>query len=423
MNARVVVSLWLLGACGGSSSSPDATIGDGGIDPVDPDASLCDDGSDGLCADPAMCSADPNCMSVDAAPGCVPATLPPPPVDLFAGTTGFRVVRDVAATGNTVFAAILPSGQLANSQVVSCTASGCASTPTMVGAIGGDPRDGLLAAFGDKVFWARRSTGNTTKPPNQVVRANLDGTGITPLVTGGDPLLYETRIGSTYAVFEDYALVFDVSEAPTSGTGAGPNAGVRAATVDLLSPALPNIRTPRFASSAVTGNDTYFVYWSSPIQAASAPYDKKLHILDLDGNQLAVTTQIFQTVRRLEVDGNNLILMGDMGTSSSSGMYACTLPACSNLHEIGTAVQRRGFDFQIRNGRVYFASVEDPGCGVGLQGVLASCDVASLVGGTCTRQLHSTSFHWVNTDSLEIEDGVAYMSSRTMNTALFKTAL
>ncbi|MDB4960552.1 MAG: hypothetical protein JWP01_551 [Myxococcales bacterium] len=421
MKAHAVAWLWLLAACGGSSSSPDASIGDGGIDPVDPDASLCDDGTDGLCADMALCSTDPNCGGMDASPGCVPATLPPAPVDLFAGTTGFRIVRDVAASGTTVFASVLPNGQIANSAVISCPASGCAATPTVVGAIGGDPRDGLLAAFADKVFWARRAPGNTTNPPNQVVRANLDGTGITPLVTGGDSLLYDTRISPTFAVFEDYALVFDVSEAPTSGSGSGPNAGVRAATVDLLSPALPMIRTPRFATSAVTGNDTYFAYWSAPVSGSTAPYDKKIHILDLDGNQLAVTTQTFQYMRRIQLVGNTLIAMGDDGTNNR--LYACTLPACSNLHEVGVAVQGRGFDFQIRNGRVYFASVEDPGCGVGLQGVLASCDVASLVGGTCTRQFHSTSFHWVNTDSLEIEDNAAYMSSRTSNTSLFKTAL
>jgi hypothetical protein len=93
------------------------------------------------------------------------------------------------------------------------------------------------------------------------------------------------------------------------------------------------------------------------------------------------------------------------------------------LHDIGTAVSARGFDFQIRNGRVYFASVVDPGCGMGLQGVLASCDVASLVAGTCDRQFHSTSFHWVNADNIEVEDHAAYMVSRTNRSALYKADL
>lgn len=423
MKRFALISIVLVAACGGGdSSSTDAGPRDAGIDPVDPDASLCDDGSDGLCADPDTCPADPNCVTIDAPPGCTPATLPPEPKDLLAGTSGLLVVRDVAADGDTVVFSAIGGGQpISSAKVLRCPAAGCPTTPATVGAIGGDPNDGLLAAFDGKVFWARKSADNisTSRPINEVVRANLDGSNVETLVTGDELGVYVTTISSATAVYDDYALVFDVSEASTSASG--PHAGIRAATTNLVSPALPGVRTPQYGFSAVTGNDSYFAYWADSITAATAPYDDKVHIFDLDGNEVGSNAMTFDTVARMQLDGATLLLRGSVG--SQYGLYACTLPACADLHEVGAAVDFRGFDFQIRDGRVYFASVEDQGCGMGLTGVLASCDVASLVAGTCTRQLHSTSFHWVNLYRLEVEDGVAYGISKTNTQALFEATL
>lgn len=422
MNRLGLLSILFAAACGGGSSSTDAGPADAAIDPVDPDASLCDDGGDGLCADPATCPSDPDCVTIDAPPGCTPAALPPEPTDLLAGVSGLYVVRDVAADGDTVVFSAIGGGQpISSAKVLRCPATGCPATPATVGAIGGDPNDGLLAAFGGKVFWARKSPNNiaTSDPINQVVRADLDGSHVEALVTGDETLAYATRISRATAVFEDYALVFDVSEASSSGTG--PRAGIRAATVDLLSPPLPNVRTPRYTTSAVTGDDTYFAYWVDPITGASAPYDRALHIYDLDGVQVGSPSMTFDTVTRMQLAGTTLLLRGSVG--SQYGLYACTLPACADLHEVGAAVSYRGFDVQVRDGRAYFASVEDQGCGLGLTGVLASCDVASLVAGTCTRRLHSTSFHWVNLSRLEIEDGVAYGISKTNTQAVFEATL
>lgn len=345
--------------------------------------------------------------------------MPPEPQDLMAGASNLYILRDVAAAEDTVFAAAIPGGVIASSKVISCPAAGCAATPATVGAINGDPFEGFLAAFDGKVFWARRSASNTTQPLNEVVRANLDGSGLTALITEAMPGL-GTSISRAPSVYDDYALVFDISKGSSSGS-AGTAPGLRVATTNLLSPPLPGIKTPAFTSTAVTGNDTYFAYWADPTVSPAAPYDRKVHIYDLDGEELGVTTETFSDMDRIQISGNTLFMMG--GSTSSITMYACTLPACTNVHEVGAAVGLRGFDFQIRNGRVYFASVEDPGCGIGLQGVLASCDVASLAAGTCTRQLHSTSFHWVNLFRLEVEDNALYGISKTDNQALFKAVL
>jgi hypothetical protein len=352
----------------------------------------------------------------------VPNTLPPAPQDLLAGVSGVYIVRDVAASGATVFAAVLPGGSVGGSTVIRCPSTGCAATPPTVGMIGADPRDGILAAFGDKVFWTRR-TDNFSSDLNQLVRTNPDGSGSTTLIAN-DPVLYAGKFSHANAVFEDYALVYDFSQITTGGSQNGPNAGIHIATVDLSPPAVPNVRTPQFARSAVTGNESYFVYWADPISTPATPYDNKIHIYDLDGNHLAATADTFASMLRMQLSGNTLVFMGTPSASgSNTEMMACTLPACSDLHNVGDAVERRGFDFQLRNGRVYFASVEDQGCGMGLEGVLASCDLASLVGGTCIRQLHSTSFHYVNLDRIEVEDDAVYATSRTSTTSLFKAPL
>jgi len=102
---------------------------------------------------------------------------------------------------------------------------------------------------------------------------------------------------------------------------------------------------------------------------------------------------------------------------------ACALPGCTNVRNVGTALNKRGFTFAVANGRVYFASVADQGCEQGLTGVLASCATDALLAGTCTPTLHSTSIHYVNATSLSITGTHAAMTSKTASTAAFITSL
>jgi hypothetical protein len=373
--------------------------------------------TDGVCIDKLQCATDPDCDTPPPPPGCTPNALPAAPNNLVSSVTGLFSPQEIAATGSNVFMIAYPNSSPGYTRLYRCPTTGCPATPQIV-ANDLDDWDSFVATAGSNVYWSSRTqpgSGNV----NQIMRANADGSSPEVLLSVSDGAGYYGEVSKNVAVYDDYALLVDVTaRSSTSATATSrPGAGIHAITDSLISPSLPGISAPAYTNSTVAGDDNYIAYHAQSNATVTAPYDSKIHIYDLDGAQVGVTSTTYSWMSHMEIVGNSLLFMND------TSWYACSLPACSDVKEVGTAVKRRGFTFAVANDRVYFASIADQGCGQGNTGVLASCTVASLVAGTCTPTLHSASFHWVNLRSLSVTPTQAFMTSRTASTSAFSTSL
>lgn len=393
------------------------TSDDGGgeqIDNPDPSVDLCSS-TDGVCLAMDQCAtSDPDCESSEPAPeGCTPNPLPPTPSKLTSNIPGLFSPTSVAIAADRFYVTAFTNATPSTTKVYSCPLTGCAASPPSFGSKL-DEHDSFVAAIGGYVYWSQKD-GDFAEHPNKIIRANADGSGQETVISAMDGLGYYGEVSRNIGVFDDYALVFDVVS--RNGSTSTANAGVRVATDSLMSPALPGISAPAYASTSVTGNDSYIAYHADPVSGLSAPYDRKVHIYDLDGNQVGVTSGTYTYMRKMELVGDKLLFMAD------SGWFACSLPGCSDAKNIGTAVNVRGFTFAVNGGRAYFGSVADQGCNKGLTGVLASCTVDALVDGTCTPTRHSTSFHYVNLNTIGVNGSKVVMTTRTDTLAVYGSSL
>jgi hypothetical protein len=383
----------------------------------DPDAEVCST-TDGVCIDRTACTSDPDCADVvDPPANCTPTALPAAPRNVVSGVSGLFSPASVAATTDRVYLMAYTNATPSSTKIYSCPLTGCAASPTGFGT-GIDPQHSFLAAFGGNVYWSAKQ-GDFATHPDRVFRANPDGSAATAVISVDDGAGYYADISPGVGIFDDYALVVDATArtGTSSSSTSAPGAGIRVVTDSLVSPSMPGVSTPPYSDSAVAGDDQYLVYYANSISGTTSPYDRKIHVYDLDGQQLGVSATTFGSVSKLEIVGSSLLFHAD------SGLMACALPGCTNLRNVGTAVNKRGFTFAVTNGRVYFASVADQGCEQGLTGVLASCATDALLAGTCTPTLHSTSIHWVNMKSLSVTSTHAVMASKTASTSAFVTSL
>jgi hypothetical protein len=367
-----------------------------------PEASPCDDGTDVVCGD-ASCTADPDCASEPVTPGCTPNPLPPAPSNMTSSTTLFAP-RKVAAANGKVYIGAYATQWTSSGKIFTCTADSCASTPPSFGA-GFDPEKSIFAPLDGAVVW---STNGGSIDPSQILRGNADGSAPQVLLTTS--IANHATISGNAGIYEDYAVFTDVSDPGT------PNAGLRAITSTLVSPPVPGISAPIYSVTYATAGDNYIAYYANPVTSPAAPYDRKIHIYDFDGNQVGVTAATASYMRHMEISGDTLLYMTD------GGFFACSLPACSSPKNVGMQLNTRGFTFAVKDGRVYFTSVRDRGCNLGLDGVLASCATEEVLAGTCTPEVHSTSFHYVNAYSLAIDGTNSYFTTKTA-IGVFKAAL
>jgi hypothetical protein len=384
----------------------------------DPEVDLCNT-TDGVCLASDKCAAsDPDCTTEEPPPNCTPNPLPPVPAKLTLKITGLFSPQRVTIASDRFYVTAFTNASPSTTKVYTCPLTGCSATPASFGS-SLDDQDSFVAAIGGYVYWSQKSD-SLAQNPNKIIRANADGGAQTTVISAPDGAGYYGAVSRNVGIYDDYALVFDVvSRTGTSSSSTSTaNAGVRVATDSLMSPALPGISAPPYSNTSVAGNDSYIAYHADPIGGSlTAPYDRKLHIYDLDGNQVGSTAMAYTWMRKLEFAGDKLLFMTD------NGWYACSLPGCTDVKNIGTAVNARGFTFAVANDRVYFASVADQGCNKGLTGVLASCTADSLFAGTCTPTLHSTSFHWVNLNTLGVNATDVVMTTRTDTLSVYGASL
>lgn len=393
---------------------PGSQDGSDQVENPDPEVDLCS-ATDGVCLAQDQCAtSDPDCGESEPAPeGCTPNPLPPNASKLTSGISGLFSPTSVALAADRFYMTAFTNASPSTTKVYSCPLTGCPASPSSFGA-GLDSHESFVAAIGGYVYWSQKD-GDFAEHPNQILRANADGSGQSTVISAPDGLGYYSQVSRNIGVFDDYALVFDVVS--RDGSTSLSNAGVRVATDSLMSPALPGISAPAYSMTSVTGNDSYIAYHANPVSGLTAPYDRKVHIYDLDGNQVGVTSGTYTYMRKMEIVDDHLLFMTD------SGWFACSLPGCSDAKNIGSAVNVRGFTFGVHGGRVYFGSVADQGCNKGLTGVLASCTSDSLIDGTCTPTQHSTSIHWVNLNTIGINDSNVVMTSRTDTLAVYGVSL
>src|SRR5262249_53573888 len=142
-----------------------------------------------------------------------------------------------------------------------------------------------------------------------------------------------------------------------------------------------------YAPAIIGAGDGQLAVWYDPIQSAWTDAGRKVRITDVFGEP-AWTSGVFYDVTRIAVGSGYLVHSGTPEISSTLSGLLCSLPDCADAVDLADLYGARGFAVAISGSRVYFGATFDLGCGQGITGALASCDLAEALARTCTPTYH-----------------------------------
>ncbi|CAN5689852.1 hypothetical protein BH11MYX2_BH11MYX2_31740 [soil metagenome] len=306
---------------------------------------------------------------------------------------------DVALSGNTVIAATTPiGGNAATSKVIACPSSGCDVQPAVIGTPNRLADDVEVAADGSDVYWTEH-VGTGASATDRLVRATATGANRTTLID------YASSLSTNPirpVVAADHRVSFYAWGRQTGNKGE-----VRTATSTVTTTSMLTVLDATFP--ALSTADGYTAVWSQYTGGTASP-DHRIRGLDSTGAEVVASPPV-ENVSLIETDGAAVLYAA--GSISAPHLFACEATDCTHPVDLTTKYHAYVSKFAFANERAYFVPALEQ-CGTTEQQfAFVSCDVPSLLDGTCEPTVHAVNdLHMINMRSLSVGATTAVYSSK-----------